>query len=473
MKIPKLLLVGLAASSASAHHVLTSFLVNGERQYNVIRQPGTVSPIIDPNSADLACGFPPGNGQGMKGTDKAIIKPGSKLTFEWHTNWSADTPGPDGVTDVSHKGPCAIYMRKVANSVSAIAEDPGSPGWFKIWEDGVDNHGVFCTTRMRENGGFFSGFVPKGLQEGDYLIRAETITLNNAAEPHNQPQWYIGCAQVALKSSPPPSISPPTIRIPSGDYANLNMPGLRYNIWYPERESYPDYGPVPGPAVVNLSSEGTSVGRPAPPGSGNSGNDKHIGDGTTTKVTKSKVQNTKASTDSSTMNLPDGFSTIPWPTTSEEATITSTITRTTNIVTSTSTSTIMVIATRSTVAIPVKTVTLGLTKTIYVTRTHPATHKQGNSQGHIHYKTVTVTHIVTQTVPVGGSATKMPAGEFDTATPTMPVPTGDFMTAVPTSETSEATTTTTGLYARHMLRMHGYQYRHWHRGHAGMRRRRF
>ncbi|KAK6343881.1 hypothetical protein TWF696_007535 [Orbilia brochopaga] len=497
MKIQKPLLIGLAASSASAHHVLTSFLVNDERQYDVLRQPGTVSPILDPNSANLACGFPPGDGQGAKGTAKATIKPSSKLTFGWHTNWSGDTPGPDGVTDVSHKGPCAIYMRKVANSVSAIAEDPGSPGWFKIWEDGVDDRGVFCTTRMRENGGFFSGTVPKGLEEGDYLIRAETITLNNAAEPRNEPQWYVGCAQVTLTSSPPPSVSPPTIRIPSGDYANLNMPGLRYNIWYPVRDSYPDYGPVPGPAVFNGSSENAGTPRPVPPANNNEGSGR-IGDGTT-KVPGSNGPSSTANTQESTTSLPDGFSTIPWPLSSQQQPMTATITMTT-AVKSTSTSTITITSIRPTTATSVKSATDDTmkTKTVYVTATHTATHSHrhrhghghGRGHGHPHSKTVTITRTVSQTTYISESTTAMPTGEPTRDTTTTPtstnnyitaIPTGDttitptstnnYITAIPTGEINDASTTTASLSARHIHHIHPYQYRHWHRGHVGMRRR--
>ncbi|KAJ6260019.1 hypothetical protein Dda_5664 [Drechslerella dactyloides] len=482
MKInTKLLLVGLAASSVSAHHVITSFLIDGEQQLNVLRQPGTVSPITDPNSPYLACGLPPQDNHGLKGTEKAIIEPGSKLTFEWHTNWSADTPGPDGVTDASHKGPCAIYMRKVPNSISAVAEDPGSSGWFKVWEDGVDGRGVFCTTRMRENGGFFSGTVPKGLQEGDYLIRAETITLNNAAEPNNEPQC---CAQATLRSSPPPSVFPATIRIPSGDYANLNMPGLRYNIWYPVRDSYPDYGPVPGPIVFNGSSENHGTRHP----------NKHIDDGTTTKaITGSKIQSTSINTLGSTASLPDGFTTIPWPSTSslvfaessQRGTITSTVKVTSNMVMSTSTSTVVVTVPRPTTATATETVILDVTKTVYVTPQPMTTahgHRHGHGHGHFHYITVTVTHVVTQIVYVGGSTSTLPIDEstavyttdMDTPTP-MPqpqMPTGGYVTATPTGQAKDDNTPGSSLYARHLYahRVEGYHYRHWHRGHAGLRR---
>ncbi|KAK6362704.1 hypothetical protein TWF730_000160 [Orbilia blumenaviensis] len=312
MKIKTFLLTGMLASASMAHHVITHFLVDNVPQPNVIRQPGTLNPIVDPNDRQLACGHPPGNGQGMKGTSKAVVQPGSSITFEWHTNWSSSVSGPEGVTDVSHKGPCAIYMRKVPDSVTAIAEDPRKPNWFKIWEDGVDRSGIFCTSRMRLNGGLFTGVIPKHLENGDYLIRAETLTLNNAGKPNLQPQWYVGCAQVTLKDSEAPFIKPVTIPIPSGEYANMNMPGLRYNIWYPERSNYSDYGPVPGPAVFN------------------DGSDKYQEPGAT---------------------LPDGFATIPWPS------------RTTALPEKSKTHTHVL----------TRTATFQVIRTVYVTRTPPKT----------------------------------------------------------------------------------------------------
>ncbi|KAF3911138.1 hypothetical protein AA313_de0207684 [Arthrobotrys entomopaga] len=413
MKLTQIFIGLLSATAAAAHHVLTNFMVDDVRQNNVLRQPGTVSPIINPNDQDLACGFPPGNGQGMKGTEKAIIQPGSNLTFEWHTNWSASVSGPDGVTDVSHKGPCAIYMRKVNDSVNAIANDPRQPGWFKIWEDGVDQDGVFCTTRMRENGGFFSGTVPKHLENGDYLIRAETITLNNAGPPEDQPQWYIGCAQVTLKNSQAPFVTPYTILIPSGDYANLNMPGLRYNIWYPVRSNFSDYGPVPGPAVFNDGEDKFE----SPNNGATTGQQTQ---GESIKTTDLTSFTSSQMVPMSTTPLPKGFSTIPWPQSSwrsTDGTITSTITAITRIPTCISTTTVTLTLNRtpeysaiyqtttSTITrTATRTVNSPVTKIVYLTSTpttiaNPPIYEGPRKVGH-HYKTVTVTNFVSVTKTV-------------------------------------------------------------------------
>ncbi|KAK6535914.1 hypothetical protein TWF281_000164 [Arthrobotrys megalospora] len=454
MKLSNFVTTALLASTAVAHHVITHVLVDNVRQYNVLRQPGTLDPITNPNSPALACGFPPSNGQGMKETDKATVTPGSNITFEWHTNWSASVSGPEGVTDVSHKGPCAIYMRKVPDSITAIAEDPRKPNWFKVWEDGVDKDGIFCTSRMRLNGGFFTGTVPKHLENGDYLIRAETITLNNAAEPHLQPQWYVGCAQVTLKDSEAPFIKPVTIPIPGGNYANMNMPGLRYNIWYPERRSYRDYGPVPGPAVFDDGSD--KFEEPEEPNT--STIIRHV---------------------TPTSTLPHGFTTIPWP-----ASATSTSEESTQFITTT------ILVDQPTTS----------TSTQWITATLPPTSTE-ETEAFTHVLTRTVTEKVVQTVYVNGAPTptttprtmhsRIPYRHTEivtstrlvTVTRTRTVFTGRYLT--PTSfktETVDPTATTamtspTGVTATTSAQGYGtivsgrgYHYRRWRRGHLRSRR---
>lgn len=52
---------------------------------------------------------------------------GSTLTFEFHDRPDIVT---SGAIDSSHKGPCAVYMKKVD---SAVANDTAKgDGWFKI-----------------------------------------------------------------------------------------------------------------------------------------------------------------------------------------------------------------------------------------------------------------------------------------------------------------------------------------------------
>ncbi|KAF3916810.1 hypothetical protein ABW20_dc0108913 [Dactylellina cionopaga] len=103
----------------------------------------------------------------------------------------------------------------------------------------------------------------------------------------------------------------------------MNMPGLRYNVWYPERNSYPDYGPIPGPAVFYDGSDKIET-----PGGSKTGSKKMPQDD---KESTTAIHSTASTTTSSSshLSLPDGFSTIPWPSTSSLSTkspLTSTIT---------------------------------------------------------------------------------------------------------------------------------------------------
>ncbi len=78
-----------------------------------------------------------------------------------------------GVTDDSHKGPCAVYMKKVSDASTATG--PGD-GWFKVSEDGLDSNGTFCTTRLREANAPQPGVIPQNIEAGDYLLRGGMFT---------------------------------------------------------------------------------------------------------------------------------------------------------------------------------------------------------------------------------------------------------------------------------------------------------
>lgn len=72
----------------------------------------------------MACGI-----DGDKGVARVVSVPQSAaLTFEFRLWPDGSNPGS---IDVSHKGPCAVYMKKVDN---AITDAGYGNGWFKIWD---------------------------------------------------------------------------------------------------------------------------------------------------------------------------------------------------------------------------------------------------------------------------------------------------------------------------------------------------
>lgn len=81
-----------------------------------------------PWSSDSHSGY-----EGHKGVARVCsVTQGAKLTFQWR-EWADNSYA--GSIDISHRGPCAVYMK----SVSSAIKDPGhGPGWFKIWDSGYD-----------------------------------------------------------------------------------------------------------------------------------------------------------------------------------------------------------------------------------------------------------------------------------------------------------------------------------------------
>ena len=124
----------------AAHTVFTTFFVNDVNQGDgtCIRMPRTpnncTDPVSDLASNDMACGF-----DGTIGVARVCpIGQASKLTFLFREYADASQAG---ALDVSHKGPCAVYMKAVA---SAVADPSYGPGWFKIWESGYDTTTSQC-----------------------------------------------------------------------------------------------------------------------------------------------------------------------------------------------------------------------------------------------------------------------------------------------------------------------------------------
>ena len=234
-----LLLAAGTAQLTKAHTAFTNFFVDGDNQGDGVavrmsnNNAQATFPLPDITAPEMACGV-----NGENGVSRiAAANAGSTLAFEWRT-W------PDGSQygsiDISHKGPCAIYMKKVENS--AASNNAAGSGWFKIMEDGYDSTaGKWCTEKLIPNDGHLAATIPKDLEPGYYLVRPELLALHQADKTPPDPQFYVGCAQIFLSSSG--SAKPhDTVSIPG--YVSLSTPAMTFNIWQvPMKLPFPDFGP--------------------------------------------------------------------------------------------------------------------------------------------------------------------------------------------------------------------------------------
>ncbi|KAF8466216.1 family 61 glycoside hydrolase [Kalaharituber pfeilii] len=236
MLLSRTMVVLLGSGLASAHHMITNMIINGVDQGmgKCLRNAPNTNPVVDINSSDMAC-----NVGGTKGVARVCeVDAGSEITFIWRSWPDASQPGS---LDVSHQGPCAVYMKLVSD---VIASPGAGNGWVKIWHDGYRD-GKFCAQRLIENGGRMTVTIPRDFVGGDYLIRAEQLALHQAQNTGGA-QWYIGCGQLTV-SSTGGSASPAGVPIPG--HVKANDPGVLYNYWVPSKPHSQYVIPGPKPYV--------------------------------------------------------------------------------------------------------------------------------------------------------------------------------------------------------------------------------
>lgn len=235
------LLALAAANTVNAHTLFTNFFVDDVPQGdgtcvrmsdNIQEATFPIRPIGAVTSEDMACGV-----NGKNGVPRVCgANAGSKLTFEFR-DWPDGTQ--PGSIDISHKGPCSVYMKKVDN---AITDQAIGDGWFKIFEEDYDDAaGKWCTEKLIPNNGHLSVDIPKDLAPGYYLVRPELLALHQADKSPADPQFYIGCAQVFLTSSG--NAAPKdTVSIPG--YVHMTDPAMTFSIWQkPMQLPFPQFGP--------------------------------------------------------------------------------------------------------------------------------------------------------------------------------------------------------------------------------------
>lgn len=95
---------------------------------------------------------------------------GSVLTFAFRETPDFSSPG---ALDPSHKGPCAVYMKRL---VTPMARADGD-SWFKIWDEGYDTaDNMWCTKKLMGNNGLLSVKLPSSLA-GGYILFVQNFSL--------------------------------------------------------------------------------------------------------------------------------------------------------------------------------------------------------------------------------------------------------------------------------------------------------
>ncbi|KAF4549229.1 putative glycosyl hydrolase family 61 protein 10 [Elsinoe fawcettii] len=176
--------LSLLATTATAHYVFPTTTVNGvtSRQWQYIRQTehggltDLTSEFAKIDAAEAACGQ-----NSVKGApDVLSLNAGSQVTFNSNA-------------DMGHPGPLMWFMARVPDGQDIKTWDPaGKQVWFKISQTGQKPGAAYPD--FTTGGMVQSTTIPKGVPNGNYLLRFEQIALHSQAGP----QPYVACAQVKV-----------------------------------------------------------------------------------------------------------------------------------------------------------------------------------------------------------------------------------------------------------------------------------
>ncbi|KAH7082641.1 endoglucanase B [Paraphoma chrysanthemicola] len=234
-----------AAKLVAGHATFQSIIVDGkdQGQHFAVQTPSDGNnPIKDVTSTAMVC-----NG-GTPKTEFVEVAAGSEVTMQWHHNDGASTAGDnDEPIAASHKGPVMVYIAK------ADASNGKGAVWTKIYEDGYSG-GKWGVDNFIANKGAITVTLPN-LADGEYLIRPEIIGLHEG-DRQGGAQFYNGCGQ--LKVSGGSATLPATGTDLTKAYSATD-PGVLVSI-YGGLTSYK----IPGPAVWDGASSGTTPTTPAP-----------------------------------------------------------------------------------------------------------------------------------------------------------------------------------------------------------------
>lgn len=255
-RMKTLVAASLLLPLAVAHTRFTTLFVNSKSQGDgtCIRMDmdgsTTTNWIHGLSSAEMACGV-----QGDTPVNRTCpLKAGDSISL-LHRSWT-DGSRP-GSIDPGHKGPTAVYMKKLADAGSSdpYSTKASGDGWFKIAWDGYDEASQqWGTEKMIANDGLISTTVPSDLSAGYYLVRSDILALHSIVNDNVEPQFYVGCAQIYVDGTGSGDSNAQTVSIPG--YIDDQPPALNYNIYQnsPLEVPYQEFGPP----VYGAGSDGSS-----------------------------------------------------------------------------------------------------------------------------------------------------------------------------------------------------------------------
>ncbi|TFL01517.1 glycoside hydrolase family 61 protein [Pterulicium gracile] len=219
----------LVATQALGHYTFPSLIINGVTlpAWQSVRRTNNWedrNPVTDVNNINLRCYTSQTNAK----ASTALVNAGSKIGFALNQS-------------IYHKGVMNVYMAKVPQGTTAADWDGAGNVWFKVHEIGPITNGGSSISFPTDDMLRFEFDLPRALPSGQYLIRAEHIALQEAAQV-NGAQFYLGCGQIEIagggNGNPGPLVAIP------GVY-DARDTSIHIDIYWPVPATYRN----PGPAV--------------------------------------------------------------------------------------------------------------------------------------------------------------------------------------------------------------------------------
>ncbi|KAG6836581.1 hypothetical protein H0H93_006417 [Arthromyces matolae] len=244
------------ATSAYAHGIVTQITIdgtvyagntlNGNISPSIIRAVNTNSPVKGASNKDLNCGT---NASPASLVGNAM--PGSKLQFTWGSGYGGNWPHTTG--------PVMTYLAS-CGSQTCDKFDSTTAKWFKIDQQARGSDGSWAQAAIA-SGSPASLSLPSNLAPGNYLMRHEIISLQNAVSVGGA-EFYPSCSQITVGGSQSGTPTSNDLVSFPGGYSD-NDPGIYDPNVYDPGSSYTFPGP-PMASFISGSSSSSSGGSSSP-----------------------------------------------------------------------------------------------------------------------------------------------------------------------------------------------------------------